>query len=78
MLNRRLDVRHSHIAAQVDIVSMGWDLTDKCSILNVLPLTSAYGIITAMMAPLSVGGKVVMLSHFDPVKVRRREKLNQL
>ena len=53
----------------MNIVSAGWDLNSKCSLLHALPLNRAYGNVTAMLTPLSVGGKVVMLSAFDTIRV---------
>ena len=37
--------------------------------LNALPTTQTYGIISSLLAPLSVGGRVVMMDKFDSVKV---------
>ena len=46
-----------------------WDLDKKSSVLNALPTTQTYGIISSLLAPLSVGGRVVMMDKFDSVKV---------
>ena len=66
---RRVELTHGNLAYQADAVSKAWDLNEKCSFLNALPLNSAYGATTNLLAPLSVGGKVVMLSRFDPTNV---------
>jgi len=50
-------------------VARAWDLNEKASFLHALALNEAYGAVTALAAPLSVGGKVVMLSSFDTVRV---------
>ena len=46
-----------------------WDLDEKSSVLNALPTNKTYGIINSLLAPLSVGGRVVMMDKFDPIKV---------
>ena len=49
-----------------------WDLDEKSSVLNALPTNKTYGIINSLLAPLSVGGRVVMMDKFDPIKVGGR------
>eukprot|EP00095_Tigriopus_kingsejongensis_P004129 maker-scaffold122_size333723-snap-gene-2.40 protein:Tk04129 transcript:maker-scaffold122_size333723-snap-gene-2.40-mRNA-1 annotation:"hypothetical protein DAPPUDRAFT_304782" len=61
--------RHSELNQQMRSLSQAWDLHEKCSLLHTLPLDTAYGNITCMLTPLSVGGRIVTLSQFDTVKV---------
>jgi malonyl-CoA/methylmalonyl-CoA synthetase len=61
--------KHGHLSAQIAGVSERWELTEKDSVLHTLPLNNIYGIINSIMAPLKVGGRVVMLPQFDTVKV---------
>ncbi|TRY72481.1 hypothetical protein TCAL_01042 [Tigriopus californicus] len=60
---------HNELNHQMLHISQAWDLTEKCSLLHTLPLDTAYGNITSMLTPLSVGGRIVNLSQFDTVKV---------
>ena len=46
-----------------------WDLDEKSSVLNALPTNQTYGITSSLLAPLSVGGRVVMMDKFDPIRV---------
>lgn len=61
--------RHYNLNAQADGVTECWDLDQKSSILNALGTYQTYGIVNALLAPLSVGGRVVMMDKFDPIKV---------
>lgn len=65
----RLD--HFALNAQASRIASGWDLGDKdnCSVLHTLPLTHSYGVVTSVLSPLSVGGKVVLLPRFDTISV---------
>merc|ERR1719150_450061 len=60
--------RHYNLNAQADGIAEVWDLDKKSSVLNALPTTQTYGIISSLLAPLSVGGRVVMMDKFDSVK----------
>ena len=66
---RGLMYRHSNLNAQTDAVSKAWELQEKSSIMHSLPLNNSFGIVSSLMAPLNVGGRVVMFSNFDTVKV---------
>jgi len=60
--------RHYNLNAQADGMAQMWDLDEKSSVLNALPTNKTYGIINSLLAPLSVGGRVVMMDKFDPIK----------
>lgn len=66
---RKVELSHENLTHQVDAVAKAWDLNERASFLNALPLNDSYGATTALAAPLGVGGKVVMLSNFDPTHV---------
>ena len=46
-----------------------WNLDKKSSLLNALPMNHTYGIVSSLLAPMSVGGRVVMMDKFDAVRV---------
>lgn len=46
-----------------------WKWVSNDSILHVLPLHHVHGIVNALMCPLSVGAKCIMLSKFDATTV---------
>merc|ERR1712038_479599 len=60
--------RHYNLNAQADGITQCWDLDQKSSVLNALPTYQAYGIVSSLLAPMSVGGRVVMMDKFDPIK----------
>lgn len=66
---RKVEFSHREIEAQSAAVANAWHLDSNSSLLHCLPLNHPYGLITALSAPLSAGGKVVMMSRFDTVKV---------
>ena len=45
-----------------------WQLNDKTSVLHGVPVNTPYGISSSILAPLSVGARVVMIPNNDPVK----------
>jgi len=59
---------HYNLNAQADGTSQMWDLDEKSSVLNALPTNKTYGITNSLLAPLSVGARVVMMDKFDPIK----------
>jgi len=60
---------HSTIGNNITCVNDIWDWSEKDSILHSLPLTTSYGLIHSLQAPLSSGARVVMMPKFDSVKV---------
>lgn len=65
---RKLMYNHSNLNAQAEQVAQAWQLTNKTSVLHGVPINTSYGISSAILAPLSVGGRVVMIPSNDPVK----------
>jgi len=65
---RKLMYRHANLNAQADSVSKAWQLSPTTSILHGVPINTPYGISSTILAPLSVGGRVVMIPSNDPVK----------
>jgi len=65
---RSLMYNHSNLNGQARSVSGSWLLNEKTSLMHSLPLNTPHGIASALMAPLSVGGRVIMISNFDSVK----------
>ena len=68
--NRRMvEFSHEQILAQSKSVATAWNMDATSTVLHSLPLNHPYGVVSALSAPLRVGGKVVMLSQFDTIKV---------
>jgi malonyl-CoA/methylmalonyl-CoA synthetase len=61
--------RHYNLNAQADGIVQVWNLDKKSSLLNALPMNHTYGIVSSLLAPMSVGGRVVMMDKFDSVRV---------
>jgi len=61
--------RHSDLNSQVDRVITAWRMSNKTSVLHALSTREPFGLITAMLAPIAAGGRVVMLKHFDTIQV---------
>lgn len=60
---------HSNLGNQIDRVVSTWDWSSADSVLHVLKLDNAYGLINSLQAPLSTGARVTLMPKFDPVKV---------
>lgn len=60
---------HEQLNSLGDLVTKAWDLNNTSSVLSALNLQQTYGIVASLIAPLSVGGSVVLLSQFDSIKV---------
>lgn len=60
--------RHYNLNAQADGIAECWDLDQKSSVLNAQPTNQTYGIVSSLLAPLSVGARVVMMDKFDPIR----------
>jgi len=60
---------HVNLQAQMNALVAAWGWTAADSILHVLPLHHLHGIMNALMCPLYVGAKCVMLPNFDVAKV---------
>lgn len=60
---------HSNLDAQVRSLQSAWKITSADTILHTLPLHHVHGIINALLTPLMVGGKVIMLPKFETERV---------
>ena len=67
--NKRMFFDHRDINEELDFVSKSWKLDENSTMLHSLSLYHTYGVVAALMSPLSVGGSVVMLPQFDTKKV---------
>lgn len=66
---QRLLLKHKDINREIDMVSKVWNLDQNASLLHSLSLYNPFGIISSLLTPLSVGGRVVLLPQFDTLKV---------
>lgn len=60
---------HRNLDAQTAALTAAWCITNKDSMLHVLPLSHIHGAINALACPLSVGAKVLMLPKFTSANV---------
>lgn len=60
---------HSNLDAQVTSLHSAWNITSSDTILHSLPLHHVHGLINALLMPLMVGGKVIMLPKFETERV---------
>lgn len=60
---------HRNLEAQVAALVKAWEWSQKDNILHVLPLNHMHGVINALMCPLYVGARVLMLPKFEPSRV---------
>lgn len=56
---------YSNLEAQVASLQNAWNINSTDTILHSLPLHHVHGVINALLMPLTVGGKVIMLPKFD-------------
>lgn len=56
---------HKNVNSQVNTLIDAWKWTSNDSILHTLPLHHVHGIVNALLCPLYVGAKCVMLPKFD-------------
>lgn len=62
-------ITHRNIQAQVDSLHLAWKMTANDTLLHVLPLNHVHGCVNALILPLAIGAKVVMLPRFDSASV---------
>ncbi|XP_040568424.1 malonate--CoA ligase ACSF3, mitochondrial [Lepeophtheirus salmonis] len=62
-------LNHFVIDARLKKIVDAWDLKREDCSLHAIPLQSHFGIIETLLAPISVGGKVVLLKSSNPTKV---------
>ncbi|XP_069936689.1 malonate--CoA ligase ACSF3, mitochondrial isoform X2 [Cherax quadricarinatus] len=55
---------HNNVLSQMSCLLQAWDWTSGDTILHCLPLHHTHGIINALLSPLYVGARIVMLTHF--------------
>lgn len=60
---------HSNLDAQVASLSNAWNITSADTTLNALPLNHVHGLINALLTPMALGGKVIMLQKFETERV---------
>ncbi|CAF1978173.1 unnamed protein product [Rotaria magnacalcarata] len=56
------------VQAHVDSMVKAWRWTKDDVILHVLPLHHVHGLINALLTPLFIGARIIMLPHFDASK----------
>ncbi|ODM95935.1 Acyl-CoA synthetase family member 3, mitochondrial [Orchesella cincta] len=59
---------HSNLLAQVENICDAWEVSNRDSMLHVLPLHHTHGLIHALISPVAVGARCHMLEKFDAVK----------
>ncbi|KAK5648679.1 hypothetical protein RI129_003571 [Pyrocoelia pectoralis] len=57
---------HKNVTNQIHTLVDAWRWTSNDAILHILPLQHIHGIVNALLCPLYVGAKCVMLPNFDP------------
>lgn len=60
---------YRNLDAQAQSLIKAWEWTSKDSILHTLPLHHIHGVVNALLCPLLVGARVVMLPKFDAATV---------
>lgn len=69
MQNSRLYLSHHDINKAAEYIAKTWQLDGATSMLHSLSLYHTFGIVASLVCPLSVGGRVVLMSQFDSLKV---------
>lgn len=62
---------HFNLASNIDSITKAFGSTTPEVMLCVLPLFHAFGATVCMLFPISIGSKVVIMSHFHPHEVLR-------
>lgn len=60
---------HKNLVTQAKVLADAWRWTQNDSILHVLPLHHVHGIVNALLCPLYLGAKCIMLPKFDSTTV---------
>lgn len=60
---------HANLESQTNCLSSAWNVQASDTVLHALPLHHVHGLINAMLLPMSVGGKVIMLPKFETESV---------
>ncbi|CAF0818190.1 unnamed protein product [Rotaria sordida] len=56
------------VQAYIDSMIKAWGWTKNDVMLHVLPLHHVHGLVNALLTPLFIGAKIIMLPHFDASK----------
>ncbi|XP_065338199.1 malonate--CoA ligase ACSF3, mitochondrial [Cloeon dipterum] len=76
---------HSNLFHQVSSLCKAWEISSKDVILHTLPLHHMHGIMNALLCPLSVGAKCIMMANYDTsvvwkhllaIKVPAKDRVN--
>lgn len=62
-------ISHKSLQSQVDGMISAWKWTEKDIILHTLPLNHIHGMVNALLCPLYVGARCVMLPKFEASSV---------
>lgn len=60
---------HSNLQSQVSCLHQAWGWSQRDTLLHCLPLHHTHGIVNALLCPLYIGARVVMLPGFSPAEV---------
>lgn len=60
---------HSNLESQIQSLSSAWNIQPTDTVLHTLPLHHVHGLINAMLLPMSMGSKVIMLPKFETENV---------
>lgn len=55
---------HKNLTSQINSLANAWNVTSSDTVLHTLPLQHVHGVVNALMLPLYMGGKAVMLPRF--------------
>lgn len=78
---------HKNIDAQIGCLVDAWKFNQNDCLLHVLPLNHVHGLVNALLCPLYVGGKTIMLPFFDGntvwskllnVNTKSKDRINML
>ena len=61
--------RHQNLMTHIDQIKDTWNLNEKSSVLHSLQLNKPHGLVNSLLAPMSAGGRIIIMNKFDPLKV---------
>lgn len=62
-------ISYDNIESQISCLENAWQIRENDTILHTLPLHHVHGVINALLLPLYVGGKVIMLPKYETESV---------
>lgn len=65
-------ITHKNLDAQIKSLVKAWNWTSNDAILHTLPLHHIHGVVNALLCPLAVGARCVMLPSFDACEIWRQ------